>query len=1141
MAAAARILLTSRRFFPLFATQFLGAFNDNLYKNALVILITFQGSSSLGLPPSILVTLAAGLFILPFFLFSSTAGQLADRQEKSALIRHVKQAEVVIMLLGALGFWWNDTAFLLGVLFLMGAQSAFFGPLKYGILPDHLAPEELVAGNGLIEAGTFLAILGGTLAGGLLILGPHGVPLVSTLVVALALAGWGTSLAIPPAPAADPELRLDPNLLRQTWAVVRLTRGRQDVFLAVLGISWFWLVGALYLAEFPTFAKEVLGGDAHLVTLLLVVFTVGIGAGSLACSRLLGGRPDTRLVPWGALGMGLFALDLYLASRHLTALGPPPLTLPLLLAQAHTWHILGDLLAMATCGGLFIVPLYTLMQSRSPTALRSRVVAGNNILNALFMVISALLAAALLARGWSIPELFLLAGLANVGVAAVSCALLPDAALKALFATLFRLCYRVRVLGLEHLHDAGPRCVIVVNHVSFLDGALLATFLPGRPAFAVNTHMANLWWVKPFLSLVDAVSLDPSNPFALKQLTRLVRRGTPCVIFPEGRITVTGTLMKIYEGPGLIAAHAGARLLPVRIDGAQYTPFSRLRGKVRRRWFPAIRITILPPRDLRPLPAGMGNRQRREQVSLQLYDMLGDMMVASAPTHLTLFQALENAMRVHGGGHVIAEDTARIPLNYRRLITAARLLGRHLARDTQPGERVGLLLPTAVGTLVAFFALQSRGRVPVLLNISAGEQHLRSAIGTATLKRIITSRRFLAAAGLEAMVARWEGLVCVIHLEDVRAAISPLERLAALARTTLGGAQSPCAQPDDAAVVLFTSGSEGTPKGVVLTHRNLLANCQQLATRIAFNPTDILFNALPAFHAFGLTGGMLLPVLSGVRTFLYPSPLHYRTIPERVYETNATLLFGTDTFLAGYARRAHNYDFYSVRMVFAGAERLREPTRRLWMERFGLRILEGYGATETAPALAANDPMQFRAGTVGRFLPGITYRLEPVAGIPRGGRLLVRGPNVMAGYLRAEQPGVLMPPPGGEYDTGDIVEVDEQGFVTLVGRVKRFAKIAGEMISLGAVEEEAALAWPGYAHAVLARPDPRKGEQLEWVTTCPSASREGFQAHIRQRQLSDLMVPRRVRIVAQLPVLGSGKTDYMALQNPADTAPTEPG
>ena len=367
-----------------------------------------------------------------------------------------------------------------------------------------------------------------------------------------------------------------------------------------------------------------------------------------------------------------------------------------------------------------------------------------------------------------------------------------------------------------------------------------------------------------------------------------------------------------------------------------------------------------------------------------------------------------------------------------------------------------------------------------------------------------------------------------MYLEDVRPEIGPAKRIAALIRALTSRPRHRPERANEPAVVLFTSGSEGTPKGVVLSHRNLLSNRYQLASVADINPKDVVLNALPIFHSFGLTGGLLLPLLAGVRTFLYPSPLHYRTIPEFAYGINATILFGTDTFLAGYARVADNYDFYSVRYVFAGAERVKAETRRVWFEKFGIRILEGYGATETAPAIAVNTPMHFKSGTVGRILPGIDHRVERVEGIAEGGRLFVRGPNVMLGYLRAEKPGVLEPPAGGWYDTGDIVELDADGFVSIRGRAKRFAKVAGEMVPLGAVEDFIAKLWSDAVHAVVTLPDPKRGEQLVLVTDCEDASRAALAAGAREAGLPEIFVPRSIVKVEAVPLLGTGKIDYVS-------------
>ena len=433
---------------------------------------------------------------------------------------------------------------------------------------------------------------------------------------------------------------------------------------------------------------------------------------------------------------------------------------------------------------------------------------------------------------------------------------------------------------------------------------------------------------------------------------------------------------------------------------------------------------------------------------------------------------------------------------------------------------------------MTFFALQGLGRVPAMLNYTAGLTNLKAACTAAEVKTIVTARAFVEQGKLEPLIAglEAEGL-SFVYLEDIAATIGTVAKLRAavgamFARRLLKRRKL---SPDAPAVILFTSGSEGVPKGVVLTHRNLLSNCAQLAARIDFNASDVVLNALPVFHSFGLTGGTLLPLFNGLKVLLYPNPLHYRIVPALAYDANATILFGTDTFLSGYARMAHSYDFYALRYIFAGAERVRDETRKTYAEKFGLRIMEGYGVTETAPVLAVNTPMHFKAGTVGRALPGIELKLEDVPGIDHGQRLFVRGPNVMAGYLKADLPGVLQPPEEGWHDTGDIVAVDGEGFIAIKGRAKRFAKIGGEMVSLPAVEGYAAALWPDADHAVVTRPDPKKGEQLVLFTTEKLAKASALQGWAKANGIAELAVPKDVRVIEALPVLGTGKVDYVTL------------
>jgi len=704
---------------------------------------------------------------------------------------------------------------------------------------------------------------------------------------------------------------------------------------------------------------------------------------------------------------------------------------------------------------------------------------------------------------------------------------------KLVLRVILRPLFRVQVSG-DRSVFANERTLIVANHESFLDGALLGAFLPIDAIFVVHAQVLKKWYFRWLLRYVPHLAVDSASPLSMKLICRLVETGKPVVIFPEGRLTITGSLMKVYDGAAFVAAKTGATVVPVRIEGSGRSYFGRLAGIYPLKLFPKIRIAIQPRRQI-PMPALPSAKLRRRRAGELMRRILLDMLVATRPQR-TLSEAFLDAKATFGSRYRLVEDIRLQEETYGSLLRTALGLARLTIPLTRSAEVVGVMMPNTAATLGLILGLSGAARVPALLNYTAGPEGVRAACEVAKINKIFTSRVFLEKARLGHVL---DGLtnVKIHYLEDLQERLRFTDRLWILWRLVRSRLPNAGQRPEDAAIVLFTSGSEGKPKGVVHTHNSLLSNVAQVRSLADFSPLDKFMICLPMFHSFGLTCGVVMPLVSGCRAFLYPSPLHYRIIPELVYDRNCTVLFGTSTFLANYGKFAHPYDFGRLRYVVAGAEKLSEDVRRLWIEKFGIRVLEGYGVTECAPVIAVNVPMACRSGSVGQLVPGMEYELEPVAGIDSGGVLHVKGPNLMKGYFLHEQPGVVQWPKSvrdGWYSTGDIVFIDEDDFVHIRGRVKRFAKIAGEMISLETVEKIAASAAPGFAHAASTRTDPAKGEALVLFTTAVGLGREQLGAAAKDLGAPELAVPRIVRTVSDIPLLGSGKTDYVRLKQMAE-------
>ena len=715
--------------------------------------------------------------------------------------------------------------------------------------------------------------------------------------------------------------------------------------------------------------------------------------------------------------------------------------------------------------------------------------------------------------------------------------------MKILLYWLVRLLYGFRAYNTEVLKTKGP-VLLLPNHVSWWDWMLLGVCLEDDWRFVTSSATAKTSWLhRKIMVNRRTFPIDMNSPYAVKHIAEYLQKGGRLVLFPEGRLSTSGSIMKLFDGTGFLMFKTRAKVITAYLRRAQRLHLSP--NPNRKEWFPRVSVhfseAMTAPvfEDISATEA----RSRltdwlRERMVRQQFDTEMQFGPATLPGAIV-------ATASQWPKHVVMQDVTMQKVTYRRLLMGAELLAERWRDLFGAGEeRVGVLLPNVNAMPVVLLSLWAARKVPAILNYTTGTAVMQSCVSLAGLKRIITSRNFVTQAKLDIETLKTGG-VEFVFLEDIRTGISGGRKFAMALRSLVG---SPMAVPhqraEETAIILFTSGSEGVPKGVELSHRNVLANIRQMASVIDLMDTDRLFNALPLFHSFGLTIGLLLPLIQGNFVFLYLSPLHYRVVPSACYNLDCTVFFGTNTFLSGYARKAHPFDFRKVRYLFAGAEKLQEATTHLWMNKFGVRVLEGYGATECSPCLSANLPVHPRGGSVGRFLPAIEYRLEKVEGIGEtsnskldgevsAGRLFVKGPNVMKGYLNPEA-NAKFQALGGWYDTGDIARVDKDGFLYILGRLKRFAKVSGEMVSLTAVEDALAGAFPHYglkfAAAVVARPDEAKGERLIAVTNEPRLTLEEVREAVKKRGLTNIAAPREIKVVHDIPRLGTGKINHRELE-----------
>lgn len=665
--------------------------------------------------------------------------------------------------------------------------------------------------------------------------------------------------------------------------------------------------------------------------------------------------------------------------------------------------------------------------------------------------------------------------------------------------------------------------VIFSNHVSWEDLSILNNVLPKQIHFIVFNRKEIQKNEKQLLKSNRKLTFFPSvDANSIYKIIEMIENGEPVLLFPENKVSTTGNLMRIYPEISYIAFKSKALIHPLFIHNAETSNSSPSKLRF---------VNLLPSKptvyvgesfELHTLTSNNG-KSAKDYMAMFVFEKLSDLKFKTLnKTQVNLYNELLDSAKRHRENTYILKDT-ETTMTYKKLLLSIQIMAAKLKPFLAEEDRVGVLLPTSIGNILTLFSLFKLSISPAILNFTMGERGIQDCCETANLQIIITSRLFIEKAELESTIQTLSKNLKVVYLEDIKKTITNKDKLNGAANSLMSSKST----NSNNEIILFTSGSESKPKGVILTHDNIYANTQQALIRLDLKQDDLFLSTLPMFHSFGLTVCTFLPLLTGIPVFLHPSPIDYKTIPELVYQEEATLLLGTPTFLNGYAKSAHPYSLHSLRYVIAGAEKLKEDTREIWSEKFGIRILEGYGATEASPVVSLNTPLHYKRGTVGQLLPGMEYKIEPVEGIEKGGSLFIKGPNLMKGYLIHEK-GFF--PSTEWYNTGDVVEIDDNGFIQINSRLKRFAKIGGEMISLNLIEEEAAKCFGHDDLAAISVPDKRKGERVILYSTNHENTLKTFKKHIKTNKVSTLVLPSKIEYIDVVPLLGSGKTDYVSLE-----------
>src|SRR6266571_1794053 len=1109
-------------FWSLIATQFQGAFNDNGLKFFVIFLIL--GTHPTDSQKDFLVFVIGNLFALPFLLFSMAGGFLADRFSKRNVAMATKIFEVSAMLFAMYAFTRGNSRMAFAVIFLASTQAAFFGPAKYGLLPELLPDKLLSWGNGILELTTFLAIIAGAVIGPLLAQTFQGREAIAGLIFgACSLFGLTASLGISRVPPADRSRRFRFNIFGDLKKQVQLVRPDRALHLAIFGNTYFWFLGALLQFVIVFYGREILHLDETHSGYLQAALAIGIGIGSYAAGLLSAGKIEYGLIPLGAIGMSAFAFAI---SIH----GLSFLQVLLLLG------------ALGFAGGFFVVPVNALIQHRPEESHKGSVIAFANFLSFVGVITaSAIYSGATHYLHTGLASFFIWTAVMSLAATLYTIYLLPDSLLRLMLWIATHTLYRLDVEGRENVPARGG-ALLTPNHVSMADAVFLIASIDRPIRFLMFKGSYDHPLVKPFAKILGVISIaSDQGPremiHALRQATEALKNGEVVCIFPEGQMTRIGQMLPFRRGMERIVKGVDVPIIPVNLDGVWGSIFSFAGGRFL--WkFPRqipypVRVTFGAP-----LPSTVTSQEVRRAVQ----DLGAEAFARRKKRMHTLPESFLYTARRHPFRFAMA-DGQRPKLNYFSALVGTLVLARRLRKHWHGQEMVGILLPPSVpGALVNFAALLM-GKVPVNLNYTVSNETLASCAQQCNLKTVITARLFLEKAKIQPPGK-------TIFIEDIATAPGFGERIAAALAGSLLPAKSLAkfagcdrrVSLDDIATIIFSSGSTGDPKGIILTHYNIASNVEQLNQVFMLHADDRIMGILPFFHSFGFTATLCLPTATGIGVVFHPNPFDSRVIGALVSKYAVTMLLATPTFLNAYVRRCTPEDFGSLRFVMAGAEKLPERISQAFEDHFGIRPHEGYGCTECSPAVTVNT-IDFRAasfrqvaakrGSIGHPLPGMAVKivdpetLQPV-GPNEPGLLLVRGPNVMRGYLnKPEKTADVLR--DGWYNTGDIARVDEEGFLRITDRLSRFSKIGGEMVPHIKVEDllQELAGATEQTFVVTAVPDEQKGERLVVLHTLHDDRLEQCLEKLGKSDLPALWRPRADQFlrIEKLPYLGTGKLD----------------